>query len=70
MLDGRQAQLGTHDELLEVSPLYRDLVGHWSVPEQRRHAGRSVAPLLRGLIGHWGRPRRSRPDPSARTTPR
>ena len=55
VLDGVRAQLGTHDELLETSPLYRDLVGHWDVPDQRRRARRSVAPLLRGLIDHWGR---------------
>lgn len=29
VLDGTTAQLGTHDELLVSSPLYRDLVGHW-----------------------------------------
>jgi len=31
LLDGGQALLGSHDELLERSPLYRDLVGHWDV---------------------------------------
>ncbi|MFJ7960939.1 ATP-binding cassette domain-containing protein [Streptomyces sp. NPDC096319] len=30
VLDGTQAQYGTHDELLARSALYRDLVGHWS----------------------------------------
>lgn len=29
VLDGTTAQLGTHDELLATSALYRDLVGHW-----------------------------------------
>lgn len=29
VLDGATAQLGTHDELLATSALYRDLVGHW-----------------------------------------
>jgi ATP-binding cassette subfamily C protein len=29
VLDGTAAQLGTHDDLLLSSPLYRDLVGHW-----------------------------------------
>ncbi|MDQ3905346.1 MAG: ABC transporter ATP-binding protein/permease [Actinomycetota bacterium] len=29
VLDGTRAQLGTHQELLECSALYRDLVGHW-----------------------------------------
>jgi ATP-binding cassette subfamily C protein len=30
VLDGVSAALGTHDELLDSSPLYRDLLGHWS----------------------------------------
>jgi ATP-binding cassette, subfamily C, bacterial len=29
VLDGHRAMLGTHQELLTCSPLYRDLVGHW-----------------------------------------
>jgi ATP-binding cassette subfamily C protein len=29
VLDGTRAELGTHEELLDCSPLYRDLVGHW-----------------------------------------
>ena len=29
VLDGHEALLGTHAELLERSELYRDLVGHW-----------------------------------------
>lgn len=29
LLDGRQALLGSHQDLLTRSPLYRDLVGHW-----------------------------------------
>lgn len=29
VLDGTTPRLGTHDELLTSSPLYRDLVGHW-----------------------------------------
>jgi ATP-binding cassette subfamily C protein len=29
VLDGVSAVLGTHDELLDGSPLYRDLLGHW-----------------------------------------
>jgi ABC-type multidrug transport system fused ATPase/permease subunit len=32
VLDGGQALLGGHDELLLRSALYRDLVGHWDVP--------------------------------------
>ncbi|MFJ8193270.1 ATP-binding cassette domain-containing protein [Streptomyces sp. NPDC096094] len=30
VLDGVRAAHGTHQDLLERSPLYRDLVGHWS----------------------------------------
>jgi len=30
VLDGARPALGTHQLLLEASPLYRDLVGHWS----------------------------------------
>ncbi|GGJ13007.1 ATP-binding cassette domain-containing protein [Streptomyces lacrimifluminis] len=30
VMDGRQCAYGTHDELLERSSLYRDLVGSWS----------------------------------------
>lgn len=33
VLDGDQAMVGGHDELLVDSALYRDLVGHWQVPE-------------------------------------
>ncbi|MGS2591722.1 ATP-binding cassette domain-containing protein [Streptomyces hebeiensis] len=29
VLDGTRPTYGTHDELLAVSPLYRDLAGHW-----------------------------------------
>jgi ATP-binding cassette subfamily C protein len=29
VLDGNRALVGTHQELLDCSPLYRDLVGHW-----------------------------------------
>jgi ATP-binding cassette subfamily C protein len=29
LLDGADARLGTHDELMRESALYRDLVGHW-----------------------------------------
>jgi ABC-type multidrug transport system fused ATPase/permease subunit len=32
VMDGREAVLGDHDDLLARSPLYRDLVGHWSDP--------------------------------------
>ncbi|CAL9381908.1 ATP-binding cassette domain-containing protein [Streptomyces sp. enrichment culture] len=37
VLDGTDAVCGTHDEVLERSPLYRDLTGHWnSGPARRR----------------------------------
>jgi ATP-binding cassette subfamily C protein len=40
LLDGGAATVGTHDELLERSPLYRDLVGHWeATPRERAMAG-------------------------------
>ncbi|MBA3523239.1 MAG: ABC transporter ATP-binding protein, partial [Geodermatophilaceae bacterium] len=29
VMDGRNAQIGTHEELLAGSPLYQDLVGYW-----------------------------------------
>ena len=29
VLDGRVPRLGTHEDLLATSALYRDLVGHW-----------------------------------------
>lgn len=29
VLDGAAATLGTHEDLLDESPLYRDLMGHW-----------------------------------------
>jgi len=32
VMDGAHVIAGTHAELLERSPLYRDLVGHWLVP--------------------------------------
>ncbi|MFJ6079817.1 ATP-binding cassette domain-containing protein [Streptomyces sp. NPDC092369] len=37
VLDGVHAVCGTHDELLDGSPLYRDLTGHWQAgaPQQR-----------------------------------
>ncbi len=38
VLDGDQAHLGSHQELLARSPLYRDLVGHWE-------SGRSPGPV-------------------------
>ncbi|MEA2151309.1 MAG: ATP-binding cassette, subfamily bacterial RamB/AmfA [Solirubrobacteraceae bacterium] len=43
VLDGRQALLGDHDELLLRSALYRDLVGHWGVPAAE--GGATTAPV-------------------------
>lgn len=39
VLDGNRATCGTHDELLERSPLYRDLAGSWQpdVPEREEN---------------------------------
>ncbi|MGA5565616.1 ABC transporter ATP-binding protein [Streptomyces platensis] len=39
VLDGNRATCGTHDELLERSPLYRDLAGSWQpdAPEREKN---------------------------------
>jgi ATP-binding cassette subfamily C protein len=34
LVDGTQQLIGTHDELLDCSALYRDLVGHWLDPAE------------------------------------
>ncbi len=34
VLDGTSATIGEHEDLLTCSPLYRDLVGHWTVPAE------------------------------------
>jgi ATP-binding cassette subfamily C protein len=36
VVDGNEAALGTHDELVASSQLYRDLVGHWGPAAQPR----------------------------------
>ncbi|MEQ8145329.1 ABC transporter ATP-binding protein [Streptomyces sp. OP7] len=36
VLDGTDALCGTHDEVLDRSPLYRDLTGHWQGGPARR----------------------------------
>ncbi|MGA5180016.1 ATP-binding cassette domain-containing protein [Streptomyces pseudogriseolus] len=36
VLDGTHAVCGTHDEVLDRSPLYRDLTGHWQGGPARR----------------------------------
>ncbi len=52
VLDGARATVGTHDELLAQSPLYRDLVGHWTGLAVRapRRNGRRRGGLLRALL--------------------
>ncbi|WP_214410654.1 ATP-binding cassette domain-containing protein [Sphaerisporangium fuscum] len=32
VMDGNRAQVGTHEEMIAASPLYRDLMGHWDGP--------------------------------------
>jgi ABC-type multidrug transport system fused ATPase/permease subunit len=32
VMDGRETAMGTHEELVDASPLYRELVGHWLDP--------------------------------------
>ena len=48
VLDGASALVGSHDELLSGSALYRDLVGHWS-------PARSPAPVTAGAAPVNGR---------------
>ena len=43
VMDGLHVSVGTHDELLVGSSLYRDLVGHWEVPAAEQPS-RSPAP--------------------------
>jgi ATP-binding cassette subfamily C protein len=31
LIDGEGTDLGTHEELIERSPQYADLVGHWDL---------------------------------------
>jgi len=53
VLDGARATVGTHDELLQRSPLYRDLVGHWTGRPAPGHAPRRESrgrSLLRALL--------------------
>ncbi|MFG3506546.1 ATP-binding cassette domain-containing protein [Streptomyces sp. NPDC047821] len=50
VLDGARAGLGTHEELLAGSALYRDLVGHWEVtasPTRERSGSRRSGSALR-----------------------
>nr|WP_311765140.1 ATP-binding cassette domain-containing protein [Streptomyces zingiberis] len=41
VMDGVTAVCGHHDELLDRSQLYRDLVGHWHTAGVREHVGRT-----------------------------
>ncbi|MEV3988527.1 ABC transporter ATP-binding protein [Streptomyces sp. NPDC049837] len=50
VLDGARASLGTHEELMAGSALYRDLVGHWEVtasPTPGRSGSRRSGSALR-----------------------
>ncbi len=44
VMDGSQARLGDHEDLLLNSALYRDLVGHWNGSGQRVVAVRTQSP--------------------------
>ncbi|MGP3983229.1 ATP-binding cassette domain-containing protein [Streptomyces sp. KR80] len=56
VLDGTQARLGTHQELLADSALYRDLVGHWeSEPTRLPGDPDRVDPVPRLGLGRDGR---------------
>jgi hypothetical protein len=47
LLDAGHAMLGTHDELLLRSDLYRDLVGHCDALPPRPSAGLRASTTLR-----------------------
>jgi ATP-binding cassette subfamily C protein len=48
VLDGSCARIGDHATLLALSPLYRDLVGHW----QADHGSQPCASADRGSRAH------------------
>jgi ABC-type multidrug transport system fused ATPase/permease subunit len=50
VLDGSGAALGTHGRLLATSPLYRDLVGHWSGEPAGPYLANCGAPSLRDVL--------------------
>jgi ATP-binding cassette subfamily C protein len=50
VLDGSRALLGTHEQLLTCSPLYRDLVGHWHPAEYAAASAASAASPRHGDI--------------------
>ncbi|MFD5908126.1 ATP-binding cassette domain-containing protein [Streptomyces massasporeus] len=77
VLDGARVVSGTHGEVLERSPLYRDLVGHWSDGGHGpTTVGDDEARGDGGDVDEWGEGRWSRgprrtgpPDASVRATP-
>lgn len=54
VMDGQRISLGTHEELLRESPLYRDLVGRWGTDGARTtgngHRGNGSQPA--GVLGY------------------
>lgn len=57
VLDGAAATLGTHERLLAVSSLYRDLVGHWGESEadgQSEAPDRAVVTPAKSELAPWG----------------
>jgi ATP-binding cassette subfamily C protein len=44
VMDGPATAVGTHDELLDRSPMYRELVGHWLDPSERPPDGPGPGP--------------------------
>ena len=50
VLDGTGAALGTHARLLATSPLYRDLVGHWSGAPAGPYFANGGAPSIRDIL--------------------
>jgi ATP-binding cassette subfamily C protein len=53
VLDGSRALLGTHEQLLTCSPLYRDLVGHWHPAEYAAASAASAASPRHGDLSGW-----------------
>ena len=56
VLDGAGALVGSHDELLSESALYRDLVGHWSPAGSRPLVTAGAAPVNGGAAPPAGSP--------------
>jgi ATP-binding cassette subfamily C protein len=58
VMDGTRATVGSHDQLLSTSPLYRDLVGHWQPeangpPAQVPNGHPPPMPVPVGLGSPW-----------------